>query len=436
MYCTNCGKEIENNSVYCQYCGEKCTGKSKQGIQKRSHTWLIFIGVLIVFLAIVIWGGKQKESKKIEENLKEDGYHQVEKEIETSEHNQEEINYIDLEKEELVSSAEKELFQLRNRELEEAALEYANLSIEPEIYIGTLCEGYGSESNEYIDDVYYLWLKKTEDVEYVSVDGEVKTLATKGMILESDNLDPLVGEEVICYGKVLESQYVDELASILPAVILPQNNEIKNCTYMDKANVVNNPKSVLQENTIASYKNMLLPYPGKAGEICFQSFLEQEYGNSVELYGGYMLEDLDNDNVPELILTGMLNDYCVLFIMNPHLEISVVPGEFLYNVPGENLFYTAEGYDDYIFYACWYRGRHSGIYGNKAQESFTYMKAFENGRDENGEYVGYDYSNVILGQNTMVEKSYDISNKLDELFTQVEMPVNYDYTDLSPFNHF
>lgn len=122
--------------------------------------------------------------------------------------------------------------------------------------------------------------------------------------------------------------------------------------------------------------------------------------------------------------------------MNPKLEISVVPGEFLYNVPNENLFYTAEGYDDYIFYACWYRGRHNGIYGNKGQESFTYMKAFENGRNENGEYVGCDYSNVILGQNTMAEKSYDISNKLDELFTQVEMPMSYDYADLSPFDKY
>ena len=82
---------------------------------------------------------------------------------------------------------------------------------------------------------------------------------------------------------------------------------------------------------------------------------------------------------------------------------------------------------------CWYRGRHDG---SKGEESFTYMKAFENGRDENGKYVGYDYSNVTLGQNTMVEESYDISGKLDELFTQVEMPMSYDYTDLSPFDGF
>lgn len=436
MYCINCGKEIEDNSVYCQYCGEKCKSEGKQKKEKGNYTWLIVMVVFVTLLLIIILGGKQKESKEIEETVKVDGYYQVENEVESSENDQEEINYIDLEKEKLVSSSEKEMFQLRNRELEEVSLGYANLSIEPEMYVGKLYEGYYTESNEYIDDVYYLWLEKTEEVEFELDNGEIKSVDTKGIVIEGDNLDPLIGEEVVVYGKAIESSYKEKDVALISAVILPLREELKNYTYLDRPNAIDNPKSTIRENTVQNYQNMLHPNLIRPETVDLQITLDTIYGASgktVELFGGYMLEDLDNDDVPELILSGMLNGYCVFFIMNPDLEISVVPGEFLYNIPNQNLFYTAEGYDDYIFYACWYRGRNDG---GKGEESFTYMKAFENSRNENGEYVGYDYSNVLLGQNTMVEESYDIASKLDELFTQVEMPMSFNYTDLSPFSNY
>ncbi len=436
MYCTNCGNEIEENSVFCQFCGEKCKSERKQKNKKGNYAWPIVIGAFVIFLLIAIFSGKQKESKETEEAVKKERYYQVEKEIETSENNQEEINYIDLEKEQLVSLSEKEMFQLRNRELEEVSLEYTNLSIEPEMYVGKLYEGYYTDSNEYIDDVYYLWLKKTEEVEFELDNGEIKSVETNGIVIEGDNLDPLLGEDIVVYGKAIESTYKEKDVALLSAVVLPLENDLKGYTYLDRPNAIDNPKSTIRENTVQNYQNMLHPNLIRPETVDLQITLDTIYGASgkkVELYGGYMLEDLDNDDVPELILSGMLNGYCVFYIMNPNLEISVVPGEFLYNVPNQNLFYTAEGYDDYIFYACWYRGKQDG---SKGEESFTYMKAFENGRDENGEYVGYDYSNVILGQNTMVEESHDISSKLDELFTQVEMPMSYDYTDLSPFDGF
>ena len=60
-----------------------------------------------------------------------------------------------------------------------------------------------------------------------------------------------------------------------------------------------------------------------------------------------MLEDLDNNNVPELIVQGMMDNNTVFFILDHELRTSIVPGEILYNVPGKNLFYTANGYDDF-----------------------------------------------------------------------------------------
>ena len=387
MFCTNCGKEIEENSVFCQYCGEKCKGQRQRKNKRGKYAWLIVIGAFVVFLLIVSLNGKQKESKVIEETVNNEEYHQVKKEIETSENNQEEINYIDLEKEQLVSSSEKEMFQLRNRELEEVSSEYVNLSIEPEMYVGKLYEGYYTESNEYVDGIYYLWLKKTEEVEFESDDGEIKSVETKGIVIEGDNLDPLLGEDVVVYGKAIESSYKEKDVALLSAVVLPLENDLKGYTYLDRPNAIDNSKSTIRENTVQNYKNMLHPNLIRPETVDLQITLDTIYGASgkkVELFGGYMLEDLDNDEVPELILSGMLNGYCVFFIMNPDIEISVVPGEILYNVPNQNLFYTAEGYDDYVFYACWYRGRHDG---SKGEESFTYMKAFENGRDENGEYI-------------------------------------------------
>lgn len=426
MYCVKCGSQIDDLAVFCTACGNKVEKNKIKG-GKAVITAITLLICVIVLFGVILGGNKTKKSQKDrQEVVKEENITQ----------NQEEINYIDLEKEKLVSSSEKELFQLQNKEVERIWSEYAELKVEPAMYVGKLYEGYYTESNEYIEDVYYLWLKKTEEVEFELNNGEIKSVETKGIVIEGDNLDPLLGEEVVVYGKAIESSYKEKDVALLSAIVLPLQNDLKEYTYLDRPNAIDNPKSTIRENTVQNYQNMLHPNPIRPETIDLQITLDTIYGASgkkVELFGGYMLEDLDNDDVPELILTGMLDGYCVFFIMNPDLEISVVPGEVLYNVPNQNLFYTAEGYDDYIFYACWYRGRHDG---SKGEESFTYMKAFENGRNENGDYVGYDYSNVILGQNTMVKKSYDISNKLDELFTQVEMPVSYDYTDLSPFDSY
>lgn len=429
MYCVKCGSQIDDSAAFCTACGSKVEKNKIKG-GKTVITAIALLICITVLFGVILGGNKTKKSQEDRQKVvKEENITQ----------NQEEINYIDLEKEKLVSSSEKEMFQLQNKKVEKIWSEYAGLKVEPAMYVGKLYEGYYTDSNEYIDDVYYLWLKKTEEVEYETDNGEVKTVDTKGVIIDSNNLDPLLGEEIVVYGKAIESAYKEVDVTVLSAVVLPLRNELKGYTYLDRPNSVDNPKTTIRENTITNYENVLLPYPDHSGEIVLQSTLETKYGasgNTVELYGGYMLEDLDNDNVPELILPGMLNSYCVLFIMNPDLEISVVPGEFLYNVPNQNLFYTAEGYDDYLFYACWYRGKNDGHYGSKGEESFTYMKAFENGRDMNGNYVGYDYSNVILGQNAMREESYNISEKLDELFNLVEMPISYDYTDLSPFNNY
>ena len=52
MKCPNCGKEIANDSVFCEYCGEKVVPVAAK---KKVPLWLIIVGALIVVALIVIF---------------------------------------------------------------------------------------------------------------------------------------------------------------------------------------------------------------------------------------------------------------------------------------------------------------------------------------------------------------------------------------------
>lgn len=52
MRCPKCGKEIANDSVFCEYCGEKVVPVAAK---KKVPLWLIIVGALIVVALIVIF---------------------------------------------------------------------------------------------------------------------------------------------------------------------------------------------------------------------------------------------------------------------------------------------------------------------------------------------------------------------------------------------
>lgn len=484
MFCNNCGKKLDDTASFCIYCGSKVEKDKKKGKKKLLITAACVVVALLA--GVVTWGSIGRKAERISSAVADDivlNEETVSKEEKIpskkgsqestfSKNVKEEVNSSDRVKEEETSSKtvlketvsskseqkketsskviqddysltseEVNIIELRNTEMESQSIDYKNLAIEPAKYVGKLCEGYHDDSGESLYDVYYLWLKKEQEVDYVAANGERRTKKVKGMILEGDNLNPLVGEDIICYGKAVESYSGIVDISFIPAAVIPVREDLKNCTYKDTPNNLKDTDAQFLDNIRESYINMIGMDILHEGQIWLEQSVETEhsyFGNkqrNFDIYGGYMLEDLDNNNVPELIVQGMIDNKTVFFILDHELRTSIVPGEILYNVPGKNLFYTADGYDAYIFYACWYRQSHDGNYVGP-DGNFAYMKAFENCayQDSNGEYVGYDYTDVVLGQNTMRKESRDVSNRLNEVFAISVSPQIYEYSDLSAFD--
>ena len=81
MYCRKCGKEIEENSKFCPYCGyglqeeqNKVSGITKQDVQPQKESkgvnpkkWIIPVVIVmgIIFVAIVVFLGV-KDTRKLE----------------------------------------------------------------------------------------------------------------------------------------------------------------------------------------------------------------------------------------------------------------------------------------------------------------------------------------------------------------------------------
>ena len=86
MYCRKCGKEINNDVVFCPYCGEATTTGSasnkplgekktieKANVSNGTKKKLIFVGaaIIVVLLAIILIlvnGGKNKENDSVDTN--------------------------------------------------------------------------------------------------------------------------------------------------------------------------------------------------------------------------------------------------------------------------------------------------------------------------------------------------------------------------------
>ena len=60
MYCTNCGKEIENESTFCSFCGAKIVKK-----KRNDKVIIVLIGIVVLFgIAFLgMIGGKDKKNE-------------------------------------------------------------------------------------------------------------------------------------------------------------------------------------------------------------------------------------------------------------------------------------------------------------------------------------------------------------------------------------
>ena len=64
MFCTNCGKNIEKDSKFCQFCGAKISGEGRENrndntIRSEENLWDKFVE---------IYSSKDEERKKFEDN--------------------------------------------------------------------------------------------------------------------------------------------------------------------------------------------------------------------------------------------------------------------------------------------------------------------------------------------------------------------------------
>lgn len=59
MFCKNCGKEIDNDSTFCRYCGQKqesnTTTKSHQTLQKSKSKQVQFGIIAYIILWIIVY---------------------------------------------------------------------------------------------------------------------------------------------------------------------------------------------------------------------------------------------------------------------------------------------------------------------------------------------------------------------------------------------
>lgn len=63
MYCTNCGKEINDLAVVCVNCGHSVE-KAPLVNEEKLNGWLVFLAVLIPLFGFIYWPLKYKETPK------------------------------------------------------------------------------------------------------------------------------------------------------------------------------------------------------------------------------------------------------------------------------------------------------------------------------------------------------------------------------------
>lgn len=70
MYCTNCGKRIDNDSKRCPYCREPIIRKRRTGNKKKKH--LILKVVIVLLVLCVFCGEKNYKKQDISKEMKQE----------------------------------------------------------------------------------------------------------------------------------------------------------------------------------------------------------------------------------------------------------------------------------------------------------------------------------------------------------------------------
>lgn len=55
VYCRNCGKEIAEGSVFCEFCGERQKAEEKVSDNDSGSPWWAVLGFFIPIVGFILW---------------------------------------------------------------------------------------------------------------------------------------------------------------------------------------------------------------------------------------------------------------------------------------------------------------------------------------------------------------------------------------------
>ena len=220
MYCVNCGAEIENNSTFCSYCGNKI--KKDEKIIKK-----IFVGVgIFLILAIVIFGIYGR--KNIEDTKMLETNNQIVISNETTENKESVKNEAEEIKEKGLSEEMRNFLLEKSDEYGQTHSNYGRISVEPVIIEGYLEKKDKSKDPTMEDDdyeYYYITLEKATNIAYESYLDECVVEDYMDTIkLDAVNLDSLCGKKVYCCGKVIDPGVASSGIHMMTAVVIDAND--------------------------------------------------------------------------------------------------------------------------------------------------------------------------------------------------------------------
>lgn len=424
MRCDKCGEKLPMYAKFCVHCGKK---QHSNRVKVLSIIFLLLITLII--MRFIIEDNKVayiNNHEKIIENIQN-------------------INVttdalvVNEEQTVILSKYYDILYKLNAAYIEKNDT-YKNLEIGVEVLYGKLQEKeHVADENigGYSYTYYVVELENEVEVNYIYYDDELiqKSTLIKEFPVQSGNIDvsALVGKKIICIGKFIDSGAGSESVKMLMAGIVGMEEPYTTGNYMDVASSYEVEKHLLEDEEIIrlfnNYRSLvtygLLPNDGMNAEKSFKAQIGFHYMHQdVIVYPGYYIEDLDADNIPELIVSGRFNGKEMLFIRMRSGCWSRVPGMQLYNLPDQNLFYTSEGYDEYVLYAGW--GQKELNQTNNLY--FITKKIYVN-------YIDYceDYVDLPIGHDNLYGKNTDRSEEINDIFQNYGVCTYYsagDYTGI------